>query len=66
MKIKIPWFDVTNLLIEQIKKTVEDIREAKNDDNEITREEWRNLLAENLIELTPQLAEVLYKANAKR
>lgn len=39
------------------------MREAKQDDNKITKDEWKNLLAENMIELIPQLAEILYDAN---
>jgi len=63
MRIKIPWWSVTEIIINQLKKSVEDMREAKQDDNKITKDEWKNLLAENMIELIPQLAEILYDAN---
>lgn len=63
MRIKVPWWSVTEIIINQLKKSVEDMREAKQDDNKITKDEWKNLLAENMIELIPQLAEILYNAN---
>lgn len=63
MRIKIPWWSVTEIIINQLKKSVEDMREAKQDDNKITKDEWKNLLAENMIELIPQLADILYNAN---
>jgi hypothetical protein len=63
MKLKIPWWEVSQVIIEQVKKTVEDMREAKQDDNKITKMEWQNLLAENLLELVPQLAQILHDHN---
>jgi hypothetical protein len=63
MKLKIPWWSVSQVIIEQVKKTVEDMREAKEDDDKITKEEWQNLLAENLLELVPQLAQLLHDHN---
>ena len=63
MKIKIPWWSVTNIIIEQLKKAVEDMRQAKADDDKISKDEWKNLLAENMLELIPQLAEILHSAN---
>jgi hypothetical protein len=63
MKLKIPWWSVCQVIIEQVKKTVEDMKEAKQDDNVISQDEWKNLLAENLLELIPQLAEILHDHN---
>jgi len=63
MRIKVPWWNVTEIIINQLKKAIDDMREAKQDDNKITKDEWKNLLAENMIELIPQLAEILYNAN---
>ena len=63
MRIKVPWWSVTEIIINQLKKAVDDMREAKIDDNKITKDEWKNLLAENMIELIPQLAEILHNAN---
>tara|TARA_R100001594_G_scaffold20641_1_gene40066 strand:+ start:181 stop:375 length:195 start_codon:yes stop_codon:yes gene_type:complete len=63
MKLKIPWWAVSQMVIEQIKKTIEDMKEAKKDDDKITKEEWQDLLAENLLELVPRLATALYEYN---
>jgi hypothetical protein len=63
MKLKIPWWEVSQVIIEQVKKTVEDMRAAKQDDNVITKSEWQNLLAENMLELVPQLAQILHDHN---
>lgn len=63
MRIKVPYWSIIEIMINQLKKAVDDMREAKQDDNKITKDEWRNLLAENMIELIPQLADILYNAN---
>ena len=63
MKLKIPWWEVSQVIIEQVKKTVEDMRAAKQDDNVISKSEWQNLLAENMLELVPQLAQILHDHN---
>ena len=63
MKLKIPWWSISQVIIEQVKKTVEDMREAKQDDDKITKEEWQDLLAEYLLELVPQLAQLLHDYN---
>ena len=63
MRIKLPWWSVTEIIINQLKKAVKDMQEAKQDDDKITKDEWKNLLAENMIELIPQLAEILHSAN---
>jgi hypothetical protein len=63
MRIKIPWWNVTEIIINQLKQAIKDMQEAKQDDDKITQDEWKNLLAENMIELIPQLAEILHSAN---
>ena len=63
MKLKIPWLSISQVIIEQVKKTVEDMREAKQDDDKISKNEWQDLLAENLLELVPQLAQLLHDHN---
>ncbi len=63
MKIKIPWWGVSQVIIEQVKKTVDDMRQAKQDDDKISKEGWQDLLAENLLELVPQLAQLLHDHN---
>ena len=62
-KIKIPWWSVTELIIKQFKALQKDMAEQRKDDGEISKDEWKEILAENMIELIPQLAELLFKAN---
>ena len=62
-KIKIPWWSVTELIIKQFKALQKDMAEQRKDDGEISKDEWKEIMAENMIELIPQLAELLFKAN---
>lgn len=62
MSIKIPWWRVSEVIISQIKRLSEDIQRDRAD-GEITREEWKDILAENMLELIPELAELLYEVN---
>ena len=62
MSIKIPWWRVSEVIISQVKRLSEDIQRDKAD-GEITREEWKDILAENMLELIPELAELLYEVN---
>jgi hypothetical protein len=65
MKIKISWFAVAQIVISQVKKMVEDIQRDREDDGEVTKDEWQDIIAENLLELVPQLATVMHDANKK-
>ena len=56
--MKLPWFKIVNILINQIKKIVADI-ERDREDGKVTREEWENLLAENLLEVIPEIVEAI-------
>ena len=62
-KIKIPWWSVTELIIKQFKALQKDMAEQRKDDGEISKDEWKEILAENMIEVIPQLAELLFKVN---
>lgn len=62
MSIKIPWWRVSEVIISQVKRLSEDIQRDRAD-GEITREEWKDILAENMLELIPELAELLYEVN---
>lgn len=55
---KLPWFKIVNILINQIKKIAADI-ERDREDGKITRDEWENLLAENLLDLIPDIVEAI-------
>lgn len=65
MKLKVSWFAVANVIIKQIKKMLEDIERDRADDGQVTRDEWQDIIAENLLELVPQLAELMFNANQR-
>lgn len=58
MRVKLPWWAIINILSKQIRKLAEDI-ERDREDGKITRAEWENLLAENLIEVIPEIVEAI-------
>lgn len=58
MNARLPWWGITQILIKQIRKIAEDI-ERDREDGKITRSEWENLLAENLLEVIPDLVEII-------
>jgi hypothetical protein len=58
MRVKLPWWAIINILTKQIRKMAEDI-ERDREDGKITRSEWENLLAENLLEVIPELVEAI-------
>lgn len=62
MKVKVSWFAVANIIIKQIKALLADIQRDRAD-GEITKEEWQDILAENLLEIIPELAEAMVSAN---
>ena len=63
MKIKVSWFAVANIIIKQIKKMILDIQENRKDDGQVTKDEWQDILAENLLELVPELADLMFSSN---
>tara|TARA_B100000085_G_C18149198_1_gene352677 strand:- start:163 stop:420 length:258 start_codon:yes stop_codon:yes gene_type:complete len=63
MKIKVSWFAVANIIIKQIKKMILDIQENREDDGKVTKDEWQDILAENLLELVPELADLMFSSN---
>lgn len=63
MKVKVSWFAIANIIIKQIKMMVADIQENREDDGKVSKEEWQDILAENLLELVPQIADVMFDAN---
>ena len=58
MRVKLPWFAIVNILAKQVRKIAEDI-ERDREDGQIDRQEWENLLAENLLEVIPELVEAI-------
>jgi hypothetical protein len=62
MRVKVSWFAVANIIIKQIKALLADI-ERDRADGQITKEEWQDILAENLLEIIPEIAEAMVSAN---
>lgn len=60
MRMKLPWFAITNIIIKQIRSIAEDIQRDRAD-GVITREEWENLIAENLLEVIPEIVDAIVK-----
>lgn len=63
MRVKLPWWAITNILIKQIRKIAEDIQRDR-EDGQITREEWENLIAENFIEVIPEIVDAIVASRA--
>ncbi len=62
-KLKLPWFDLLMIIKNQIGAIMEDIAEARADDDKIDQSEVRNIVAENLLEIVPQVANAIWQAN---
>ena len=56
-------YAVANIIIKQTKKMVLDIQENREDDGKVTKDEWQDILAENLLELVPELADLMFSSN---
>ena len=63
MKLKVSWFAIANIIIKQIKMMVAYIQDNREDDGKVSKDEWQDILAENLLELVPQIADVMFDAN---
>ncbi len=62
-KLKLPWFDLLMIIKNQIADIMEDIAHARADDDKIDQSEVRNIVAENLLEIVPQVANAIWQAN---
>lgn len=62
-KIRLPWFDLVMILKNQIAAIMEDVQVAREDDGKVTQPEIRNIVAENLLEVVPPIAEAIWAAN---
>ena len=62
-KIRLPWFDLVMILKNQITAIMEDVQAAREDDGKVTQPEIRNIVAENLLEVVPPIAEAIWAAN---
>jgi hypothetical protein len=68
MKLRVPVVKIIRLLLPAIKSTVRSIADARTSDSDggkkVTKDEWEDILAEAMLELVPDLAEELKKANS--
>ena len=62
-KIKLPWFDLVMILKNQVNAILKDVQDAKADDGKLDQAEIRNIVAENLLEVVPVIAEAIWQAN---
>tara|TARA_Y100001938_G_C8022568_1_gene396132 strand:- start:845 stop:1048 length:204 start_codon:yes stop_codon:yes gene_type:complete len=62
-KIKLPWFDLVMILKNQITSILADVQDAREDDGKVSQAEIRNIVAENLLEVVPPIAEAIFAAN---
>lgn len=62
-KIKLPWFDLVMILKNQVNAILKDVQDAKADDGKLDQAEIRNIVAENLLEVVPAIAEAIWQAN---
>ena len=62
-KIKLPWFDLVMILKNQVNAILKDVQDAKADDGKLDQAEIRNIVAENLLEGVPAVAEAIWQAN---
>ena len=62
-KIKLPWFDLVMILKNQVNAILKDVQDAKADDGKLDQAEIRNIVAENLLEVVPAMAEAIWQAN---
>ena len=63
VKIRLPWFDLVMILKNQITAIMEDVQTAREDDGKVSQSEIRNIVAENLLEVVPPIAEAIWAAN---
>lgn len=62
-KLKLPWFDLVMIIKNQITAIMADVEDARSDDGEVDQSEIRNIVAENLLEIVPQIANAIWQAN---
>jgi hypothetical protein len=62
-KIKIPWMELIVIFQAQLEKIVEDVKEARTDDSKIDKEELKDIVAENVVELIVPITQAFLKKN---
>lgn len=61
--IKVPWMDLIVIFQDQTKKIVEDIKQARQDDKKVDKDELKDIVAENIIELIVPITQAFIKKN---
>jgi len=61
--IRVPWMDLIVIFQDQTKKIVEDIKQARQDDKKVDKEELRDIVAENIIELIVPITKAFIDKN---
>lgn len=61
--VKIPWMELIVIFQDQLKKIVEDIKDAREDDSKIDKEEIKDIIAENVVELIVPITHAFLKKN---
>ena len=62
-KIRIPWMELIVIFQSQLEKIVEDVKEARADDSKIDKEEIKDIIAENVVELIVPITQSFLKKN---
>lgn len=61
--IKVPWLDLIQIFQDQTKKIVEDVQAARSDDKRVDKDELKDIVAENIIELIVPITQAFIKKN---
>tara|TARA_R100000734_G_C3315918_1_gene108140 strand:+ start:221 stop:421 length:201 start_codon:yes stop_codon:yes gene_type:complete len=61
--IKVPWLDLIQIFQDQTKKIVEDVQAARSDDKRVDKDELKDIVAENIIELILPITQAFIKKN---
>tara|TARA_R100000149_G_C5776346_1_gene74340 strand:+ start:192 stop:392 length:201 start_codon:yes stop_codon:yes gene_type:complete len=62
-KIRIPWMELIVIFQAQLEKIVEDVKAARVDDSKIDKEEFKDIVAENIVELVVPITNAFLKKN---
>ena len=61
--IKVPWLDLIQIFQDQTKKIVQDVQAARSDDKRVDKDELKDIVAENIIELIVPITQAFIKKN---
>lgn len=61
--IKVPWLELIQIFQDQTKKIVEDVQAARADDKKVDKDELKDIVAENIIELIVPITKAFIEKN---